>query len=142
MKMQIFQSMKFDLKGHISKLFFSHGKVLWLFLFISLETLLITFIWNHILWKLNYEELLTSLQPWLLLLWTTSIPVFFQTWNIEAYFDEYLRFGGLLVQFHASLLEALQPQLKSGRLAVRKRAIICLGHLVMSCDQILYMKVR
>jgi len=51
------------------------------------------------------------------------------------------RFGGLLVQFHSSLLESLQPQLKSQRLAVRKRAIICMGHLVMSCDQVLYMKL-
>ena len=40
------------------------------------------------------------------------------------------RFGGLLVQFHPSLLEALSPQLKSPRLAVRKRSIIALGHLV------------
>ena len=31
------------------------------------------------------------------------------------------RFGGLLIQFHPNLLEALQPQLKSPRLAVRKR---------------------
>ena len=51
------------------------------------------------------------------------------------------RFGGLLVQFHPSLVEALSPQLQSPRLAVRKRAIICLGHLVMSCDQTLYIKL-
>ena len=51
------------------------------------------------------------------------------------------RFGGLLIQFHPSLLEALSPQLKSPRLAVRKRSIIALGHLVMSCDQILYLKL-
>jgi len=51
------------------------------------------------------------------------------------------RFGGLLVQFHPSLVEALSPQLKSPRLAVRKRAILCLGHLVMSCDQTLYIKL-
>ena len=72
------------------------------------------------------------------------------------------RFGGLLVQFHPNLVEALQvmivikivmmaagpmlitslqPQLKSPRLAVRKRSIIALGHLVMSCDQTLYIKV-
>jgi len=51
------------------------------------------------------------------------------------------RFGGLLVQFHPNLLEALQPQLKSPRLAVRKRSIIALGHLVMSCDQTLYIKL-
>lgn len=51
------------------------------------------------------------------------------------------RFGGLLVQFHPNLLDSLQPQLNSPRLAVRKRAIICLGYLVMSCDQILYIKL-
>jgi len=51
------------------------------------------------------------------------------------------RFGGLLVQFHPSLVEALSPQLQSPRLAVRKRAILCLGHLVMSCDQTLYIKL-
>ena len=51
------------------------------------------------------------------------------------------RFGGLLVQFHPNLVEALSPQLKSPRLAVRKRAIICLGHLVMSCDQTLYIRL-
>jgi len=49
------------------------------------------------------------------------------------------RFGGLLVQFHPSLEGALSPQLKSPRLAVRKRSIIALGHLVMSCDQTLYL---
>jgi len=51
------------------------------------------------------------------------------------------RFGGLLVQFHPNLVDALSPQLKSPRLAVRKRAILCLGHLVMSCDQTLYIKL-
>ena len=35
------------------------------------------------------------------------------------------RFGGLLIQFHPNLLEALQPQLKSPRLAVRKRLVVC-----------------
>jgi len=51
------------------------------------------------------------------------------------------RFGGLLVQFHPKLLEALQPQLRSPRLAVRKRAILALGYLVMTCDQNLYAKL-
>ncbi len=51
------------------------------------------------------------------------------------------RFGGLLVQFHPNLLEALQPQLRSPRLAVRKRAIIAMGYLVMTCDQTLYVKL-
>ena len=51
------------------------------------------------------------------------------------------RFGSLLVQFHPNLVDALSPQLKSPRLAVRKRAIICLGHLVISCDQTLYIKL-
>ena len=35
-------------------------------------------------------------------------------------------------------MAALAP---SPRLAVRKRAILCLGHLVMSCDQTLYIKL-
>ena len=39
-------------------------------------------------------------------------------------------------------MESLQPQLKSPRVAVMKRTIICLGQLVMSCDQILYIKVN
>ena len=34
------------------------------------------------------------------------------------------RFGGLLIQFHPNLLEALQPQLKSPRLAVRKGLVV------------------
>jgi len=51
------------------------------------------------------------------------------------------RFGSLLVQFHPNLMDSLSPQLKSPRLAVRKRAIICLGHLVLSCDQALYTKL-
>ena len=46
-----------------------------------------------------------------------------------------------MIQFHPNLLEALSPQLKSPRLAVRKRSIIALGHLVMSCDQTLYLKL-
>ena len=51
------------------------------------------------------------------------------------------RFGSLLVQFHPNLMDSLSPQLKSPRLAVRKRAILCLGHLVLSCDQALYTKL-
>ena len=46
-----------------------------------------------------------------------------------------------MVPFHADLLDALQPQLKSPRLAVRKRTILALGHLVMTCDQGLYVKL-
>ena len=51
------------------------------------------------------------------------------------------RFGSLLVQFHPNLLEALQPQLKSPRLAVRKRTIVALSHLVLTCDHALYVKI-
>jgi len=51
------------------------------------------------------------------------------------------RFGGLLVNFHPSLLEALYPQLRSPRLAVRKRTILALGHLVVSCDAAIYAKI-
>ncbi|KAK2158819.1 hypothetical protein LSH36_163g01004 [Paralvinella palmiformis] len=51
------------------------------------------------------------------------------------------RFGGLLISFHPSIQQALLPQLSSGRLAVRKRSIIALGHLVMSCNSNLFMEL-
>jgi len=51
------------------------------------------------------------------------------------------RFGSLLVSFHPAILEALLPQLASQRLAVRKRTIQAMGHLVMSCHHTLYVKL-
>lgn len=55
--------------------------------------------------------------------------------------DLLTRFGSLLVSFHPAILEALLPQLASPRLAVRKRTIQALGHLVMSCNHVLYVKL-
>lgn len=51
------------------------------------------------------------------------------------------RFGGLLISFHPVLLNALLPQLASPRQAVRKRTIVALSHLVMSCNSTLYTKL-
>uniref|UniRef100_A0A023F571 Putative tata-binding protein-interacting protein n=3 Tax=Triatoma infestans TaxID=30076 RepID=A0A023F571_TRIIF len=51
------------------------------------------------------------------------------------------RFGNLLVSFHPTILTALLPQLASPRQAVRKRTIVALSHLVMSCNQSLYNKL-
>ncbi|KAL5015536.1 hypothetical protein ScPMuIL_009806 [Solemya velum] len=51
------------------------------------------------------------------------------------------RFGGLLVGFHVSILQSLLPQLSSPRLAVRKRAIIAIGYLVMGCNNTLFMEL-
>lgn len=51
------------------------------------------------------------------------------------------RFGGLLVSFHPTILASLQPQLCSPRQAVRKRTIVALSHLVMSCNGALYGKL-
>ncbi|GBP29292.1 Cullin-associated NEDD8-dissociated protein 1 [Eumeta japonica] len=51
------------------------------------------------------------------------------------------RFGGLLISFHTVLLNALLPQLASPRQAVRKRTIVALSHLVMSCNASLYNKL-
>ncbi|BES92029.1 Cullin-associated NEDD8-dissociated protein [Nesidiocoris tenuis] len=51
------------------------------------------------------------------------------------------RFGNLLVSFHPTILNALLPQLASPRQAVRKRTIVALSHLVMSCNQQLYSKL-
>lgn len=44
------------------------------------------------------------------------------------------RLGATLYSFHSSILNCLLPQLTSPRLAVRKRAIIALGHLVLTCN--------
>uniref|UniRef100_A0A8C3AIE1 Cullin-associated and neddylation-dissociated 1 n=1 Tax=Cyclopterus lumpus TaxID=8103 RepID=A0A8C3AIE1_CYCLU len=49
-----------------------------------------------------------------------------------------LKQGGLLVNFHPSILSCLLPQLTSPRLAVRKRTIMALGHLVMSCGNLVF----
>ncbi|CAH0695118.1 unnamed protein product [Spodoptera exigua] len=51
------------------------------------------------------------------------------------------RFGGLLITFHPMLLNSLLPQLASPRQAVRKRTIVALSHLVMSCNASLYNKL-
>ncbi|XP_027759089.1 cullin-associated NEDD8-dissociated protein 1-like isoform X2 [Empidonax traillii] len=48
--------------------------------------------------------------------------------------DMLSRLGGTLYSFHSSILACLLPQLTSPRLAVRKRAIIALGHLVLTCS--------
>uniref|UniRef100_H3CLX5 Cullin-associated and neddylation-dissociated 1 n=1 Tax=Tetraodon nigroviridis TaxID=99883 RepID=H3CLX5_TETNG len=52
--------------------------------------------------------------------------------------DMLCRQGGLLVNFHPSILSCLLPQLTSPRLAVRKRTIMALGHLVMSCGNLVF----
>ncbi|KAG8436055.1 hypothetical protein GDO86_007236 [Hymenochirus boettgeri] len=44
------------------------------------------------------------------------------------------RLGATLFTFHPSILNCLLPQLTSPRLAVRKRAILALGHLVHVCN--------
>ncbi|XP_054136757.1 cullin-associated NEDD8-dissociated protein 1-like isoform X1 [Melozone crissalis] len=48
--------------------------------------------------------------------------------------DMLSRLGGTLYSFHSNILTCLLPQLTSPRLAVRKRAIIALGHLVLTCS--------
>nr|XP_006631060.1 PREDICTED: cullin-associated NEDD8-dissociated protein 2 [Lepisosteus oculatus] len=48
--------------------------------------------------------------------------------------DMLSRLSGTLMIFHPSILSSLLPQLTSPRLAVRKRGIIALSHLVPSCS--------
>uniref|UniRef100_A0A8D3CF73 TATA-binding protein interacting (TIP20) domain-containing protein n=1 Tax=Scophthalmus maximus TaxID=52904 RepID=A0A8D3CF73_SCOMX len=48
------------------------------------------------------------------------------------------RLSGALVSFHSSLLHSLLPQLTSPRMAVRKRSILALGHLVPCCSSALF----
>ncbi|XP_077972104.1 cullin-associated NEDD8-dissociated protein 1-like [Styela clava] len=43
--------------------------------------------------------------------------------------------GGLLSNFHSQVKDSLLPLLKSPRMAVRKRAITAIGHLVITCSQ-------
>jgi cullin-associated NEDD8-dissociated protein 1 len=51
------------------------------------------------------------------------------------------RFGPILQQYHAMLLDALLPQLNSGRQAVRKRTVVALGYLASSCGAPHYQKM-
>lgn len=55
--------------------------------------------------------------------------------------DLLARFGSLLVSFHSNILDALLPQLASPRLAVRKRTIVSLSHLVTSCSNTIYARL-
>jgi cullin-associated NEDD8-dissociated protein 1 len=55
--------------------------------------------------------------------------------------DLLARFGSLLVSFHQNIQQALLPQLSSARLAVRKRSIIAIGHLVMSCNNSVFIEL-
>ncbi|XP_040890883.1 cullin-associated NEDD8-dissociated protein 2 [Toxotes jaculatrix] len=52
--------------------------------------------------------------------------------------DMLARLSGALVSFHSSLLSSLLPQLTSSRMAVRKRSILALGHLVPCCSPALF----
>ncbi|XP_018011148.1 cullin-associated NEDD8-dissociated protein 1 [Hyalella azteca] len=45
------------------------------------------------------------------------------------------RFGSLLLPYHPTIVGAVLPQLTSPRLAVRKRSIVALSLLVVSCSQ-------
>ncbi|XP_040851161.1 cullin-associated NEDD8-dissociated protein 2 isoform X2 [Ochotona curzoniae] len=49
--------------------------------------------------------------------------------------------GAPLGAFHASLLHCLLPQLSSPRLAVRKRAVVALGHLAAACNTDLFVEL-
>lgn len=51
------------------------------------------------------------------------------------------RFGGLLVSFHSSVLKCMLPLLTSQRMAIRKRTITALSHLVISASPALYVEL-
>lgn len=55
--------------------------------------------------------------------------------------DLLIRFGDLLYSFHETILKALVPQLASPRQAVRKRTIVALSHLLITCSNSSYNKV-
>lgn len=58
--------------------------------------------------------------------------------SLDILTDLLSRFGELLFSFHELMLQALIPQLDSGRQAVRKRTIVALSHLLITCDQKAY----
>lgn len=51
------------------------------------------------------------------------------------------RFGDLLIPFHETIQHALIPQLVSARPAVRKRTIVALSYLLISCSNTVYDRV-
>lgn len=55
--------------------------------------------------------------------------------------DILLRYGALMAPFHAQVEETLMPELASARLAVRKRAMVALAHLVPVCSSALFDKI-
>lgn len=55
--------------------------------------------------------------------------------------DLLCRFGGLLISFHPSILKCILPLLASHRLAIRKRTIIALSHLVLSANLALFVEL-
>lgn len=67
-----------------------------------------------------------------------NVDVAIQLEGLDILADLLLRYGGLLASFHATIEEALMPLLASSRLAVRKRAIVALAHLVAVCSQTLF----
>uniref|UniRef100_A0A8C2HV42 Cullin-associated and neddylation-dissociated 1 n=1 Tax=Cyprinus carpio TaxID=7962 RepID=A0A8C2HV42_CYPCA len=71
---------------------------------------------------------------------TTCFPCVTKCYSIilNKFWGEFLILVCLLVNFHPSILSCLLPQLTSPRLAVRKRTIIALGHLVMSCGNLVF----
>uniref|UniRef100_A0AAQ4P781 TATA-binding protein interacting (TIP20) domain-containing protein n=1 Tax=Gasterosteus aculeatus aculeatus TaxID=481459 RepID=A0AAQ4P781_GASAC len=67
-----------------------------------------------------------------------DVSVQLEALDIMADMLQHWTLGGLLVNFHPSILGCLLPQLTSPRLAVRKRTIMALGHLVMSCGNLVF----
>lgn len=51
------------------------------------------------------------------------------------------RFSDYMMQYHDKILQALLPQLESDRQAVRKRTIVALSHLLVSCNDHSYNEV-
>ena len=68
-----------------------------------------------------------------------DVPVQLEALDILS--DLLSRFGGLLISFHPTIQQALLPQLASPRLAVRKRAIIAIAHLVTSSSNGLFVEL-
>lgn len=51
------------------------------------------------------------------------------------------RFGGLLVLFHSALLKCMLPLLTNKRMAIRKRAIVTLSHLMITANSSVFIEL-
>lgn len=72
---------------------------------------------------------------------TKQVDVGVQLEALDILCDLLSRFGSILLPYHPSIVDAVLPQLTSPRLAVRKRSIVSLSLLVVSCSNATFIRL-